>query len=60
MSGTAIGKEFEATDFIENTFACGTAELAAEMVGDDERAGGGFESRLGFEDANGFAAASKG
>jgi hypothetical protein len=52
LGGTPVGEKLEAADFVQDADAGGGADLIAEVIGDDERAGMGFEVRLGFEDAD--------
>jgi len=52
LRGAAIREEFKTANLVHDALGCSGAKLLAEMIGDNERAGGGLEMGLGFEDAN--------
>ena len=59
LCGTSVGEKLKAADFVQDAGAGGGAELIAEMICDDERAGMWFEVPLRFEDADTATAAGE-
>jgi len=59
LRGPAVGKELKAANLIQDAGPRVLADLTLEMIGNDQGTWSGFERRLGFENADLAASASK-
>src|SRR5882724_3671480 len=57
LRGTSVGEQLKSANLVDDAFLSARTHLAAEMVGNDQRARSRVASLLGFENANAAATA---